>query len=295
MDVSTLLSTYPLIPIILIGLCVFGLSLIWIDRILALLYDKSLGSRQYVLDRMRLMLIETDESKVTKTMLLMSFGLGSIVFFLFWPNLFAGIFFGSIITAVGWQVPKYLVDMAFEKRAKLFVSQMVDALTILANGLSAGKSITLAMENVVENMPNPISQEFKRVLNEIGLGSTLSDALIELSKRIPEADVQMFVVAVNILEETGGSLNETFTTIVDTIRERQKILQKVDALTTQGKTQGAIMSVIPLLLLMMFYVFMPDLIMPLFNTTIGWIVLFIMLIMQIMGGVVIRKIVTIKV
>ena len=108
-------------------------------------------------------------------------------------------------------------------------------------------------------------------------------------------DVQMFVTTVNILKETGGDMSETFSIIVETIRERQKVQKKIEALTAQGLMQGIIMALIPFVLMVGFLVFDPDYIMPMFSTTLGIIMLFIMLILQAVGGVFIKKVVTIKV
>jgi tight adherence protein B len=199
------------------------------------------------------------------------------------------------VTYFGWQAPKFIVDYLFEKRSEKLVDQMVDGLTIMANGIRSGLSVTQSMERVVDNMPNPIHQEFGLVLSQIKLGLNVEEALSNLGNRIPAADIQMFVTATNILKETGGNLGETFETMVETIRERQKIHKKIEALTAQGVTQGIIITCIPFVLMLIFFFVDPDFIKPLFTTTLGVILLFVMLSLQIIGGLMIRKIVKIKV
>ncbi len=105
----------------------------------------------------------------------------------------------------------------------------------------------------------------------------------------------MFVTSVNILKETGGNMAETFQTITFTIRERQKIEKKIEALTAQGVMQGLIISCIPFILLVVFFVMDPAYIKPLFTTTPGIFALLIVLTLQIIGGLAIKKVVTIKV
>jgi tight adherence protein B len=105
----------------------------------------------------------------------------------------------------------------------------------------------------------------------------------------------MFVTAVNILKETGGNLAETFETIVTTIRERQKVEKKIEALTAQGLMQGLIVTMIPFILAIVFFIVDPAYIKPMFNTTLGLVLFAGMLGLQIIGGVMIKKIVTIKV
>ena len=105
----------------------------------------------------------------------------------------------------------------------------------------------------------------------------------------------MFVVAINILKETGGNMAETFTTIVSTIRERQKLEKKISAMTAQGIMQGIIVTSIPFILGAVFFAIDPGFISPMFETTLGLVLLAAMLALQVIGGMMIKKIVTIKV
>jgi tight adherence protein B len=172
---------------------------------------------------------------------------------------------------------------------------MVDALTIMANGVKSGANPAQSMQRVVEIMANPISAEFSQVLTQTQFGQSFEEALNDLAVRIPRPDVQMFVVAINILKETGGNMSETFETIVTTIRERQKLEKKIAAMTAQGIMQGAIVTCIPFILLAVFYFLDPGHIEPMFSTTPGLLMLMGMVVLQIIGGVMIKKIVTIKV
>lgn len=280
---------------VVFAVLIFGLTYMWADRIVAWLHARSLGNREYVIQRLEAMFVEVDRRKLTITLLLASFGLGSMAFIAFWPSVTAGILFGSVLTVVGWTVPRYLVDYLYEKRASKFVDQMVDGMTIMANGVSSGLSVPQSMERVVQNMGAPISQEFNLVLSQIRLGLSVEEALNGLGTRISKPDVQMFVTSVNILKETGGNLSETFATITETIRERQKIQKKIEALTAQGIMQGIIITSIPFVLIVVFLIADPGFIKPLFTTTLGLVLLFVMLGLQVIGGLVIRKVVTIKV
>lgn len=265
------------------------------EKILGWLYEKSLGNRQYILQKFETMFIENTEKQVTIIMLLLSFGLGILAFLLFWPRVGIGTFMFFVITIVGWQIPKIVVDTIYDKRCAQFNYQMMDALTIMANGIKSGLSIAQSMERVCENMPNPIKQEFNYVLSQVRLGLSVEEALNSMADRIPLPDVQMFVLSINILKETGGDLASTFGVISETIRERQKLMNRIEAMTQQGKTQGVIMTAIPFVILVILSALDPGYVEPLFNSTLGIIFLIIMLFLQIMGGVMIKKIVTIKV
>ncbi|MEK6556173.1 MAG: type II secretion system F family protein, partial [Bdellovibrionota bacterium] len=188
-----------------------------------------------------------------------------------------------------------ILKIMWEKRCNRVVQQMVDGLTIMANGVKAGLTVGQSMDRVIENMNGPLIQEFRIIQNRIRLGSSLEEALNEFGDRIPRPDVQMFVTGVNILNETGGKLAETFQTIVTTIRERQKVEQRIDAMTSQGVMQATVISLAPFGILIFTMIADPNFIMPLFTKPLGWFALALMLGLIVIGGVLMKKIVTIKV
>ncbi len=290
-----MLFTYDWIVIPLITICVFVLSYLWSDRIIERLKNATLGQRQRIIEKLDLMFVKVEPEKVTWTLIAMSAGLGLLAFAAAWPNIQVGLFLFVALTIAGWRIPGPLVNYLYEKRCATFVNQMVDGMTIMANGIRSGLSITQSMERVVENMSNPIRQEFRLVLSEVQLGRSLEEALNDLGERIPKPDVQMFVTSVNILKETGGNMAETFQTIMYTIRERQKIEKKIEALTAQGIMQGVIITMVPFFLLVIFFIVDPAFVNPLFTTALGWFALLLMLFLQVMGGMMIRKIVKINV
>lgn len=264
-------------------------------RFTAWLSAKSIGQRDEMFRRLDAMFVEIDKKKITMMIYLLSFGLAFLCLLLLWPNVVPGLIMGTIIGLLGWNLPLFYVRSLQEKRSNQFVDQMVDGLTIMANGVKAGLSITQAMERVVDNLGNPIAQEFALVLSQIRIGRSVEEALVELAFRIPKPDLQMFVTAINILKETGGNMGETFETIVTTIRERQKVEKKIQAMTTQGMMQGLIITGVPFFILLAFAVIDPDYIKPLFTDPKGIALLFLMLTLQVIGGLIIRSIVTIKV
>ncbi|MEY4617248.1 MAG: hypothetical protein RJB66_2208 [Pseudomonadota bacterium] len=288
-----LLSSWIIIP--LVGILAAVVIYQWESKITNWLTQKSIGQRDEMFRRLDAMFVEIDKQKITILIYLLSFGLGFVALLLLWPNVLIGLVMAVIIGVLGWNIPLLYVKQQQEKRAGLFVDQMVDGLTIMANGIKAGLSITQAMERVVDNLGEPIAQEFSLVLSQIRIGRSVEEALTELSFRIPRPDVQMFVTAINILKETGGNMGETFETIVTTIRERQKVEKKIQAMTTQGMMQGLIITGVPFLILIGFAFLDPNYIKPLFTNPKGIALLFLMLTLQVIGGLMIRSIVTIKV
>lgn len=274
---------------------VFLVSYFNLDRILKFIHERSLGQRDEIVKFLELMFVEFDSEKLTKQLLFLSFGLGTLVFLAFWPNIIVSLGAGTVAALLGWIIPKHLVSYLYNSRCDRFVEQMVDGLTILSNGIRAGISLQDAMGRAAKNLPNPLSQEFDKILSQINVGQTLEDALNELGERIPRPDVQMFVTSVNILRTSGGNMAETFSTITFTIRERQKIEKKIQALTTGAITQGIIISCIPTILLGVFYVADPSLVKPLFTTLTGALALGGVIFLQTIGALIIRKIVDIRV
>lgn len=287
--------THPFFMYPAIFAIVFVVAYLKADVLINWFYNKSIGQKDEIVKYMKLMFVEVDERKLTIALLLGSVGLGAALFVLLWPNLILGAIFGGIFMMMGWTVPKFIFKELYERRCNKFVDQMVDGTTILANGVKSGLSLNQAMNRVVKNLTNPISQEFQKVLDQNSLGQKLEEGLDDLAVRIPRPDVQMFVTAVNILNSTGGNMSETFQTINYTIRERQKVEKKIEALTAQGMMQGIIISLVPFVLLIMFYMFDPNYVKPLFTTTVGWIFVIVVLGLQVIGGLLIRKIVNIKV
>ena len=279
----------------LFGITVFIFAYFTSDRIMEFMHRRTLGGREEVLMLMDKMFVDTDRKKVTYAMLASAFGPGAIIFAAMWPNFGFGLVFFTALMIVGWQMPKMIMTRMWEKRCSRLTDQMVDGMTIMSNGIKAGQSLTQSMERVSENMTGPLPQEFTLILNKVRLGMSVEDALNEFGERIPRQDVQMFVTAVVILKETGGNMAETFTTIVTTVRERQKVEKKIEAMTAQGNMQAIIVTMVPLILLGVFLLMDPNYVMPLFTKPLGWVCLAIIITLQIIGLIVMRKIVTIKV
>jgi tight adherence protein B len=172
---------------------------------------------------------------------------------------------------------------------------MVDGLQLLANGIRAGLSVPQALGMIVDEMPAPISQEFNIILQQNRIGVPLEECFENLATRVPTEDNDMFVSSVNILRETGGNLAETFDTIVDVIRERVRLQQKIDTYTAQGMFQGMVIGAMPYALGFIYYMQDPKSMTPLFTTPIGLTMLFFAVGLDALGLYVIMKIVKIKI
>lgn len=278
-----------------IGVVVFFLAYSNAAKFLEWLRWQSIGTRDYIVERLGLMFIEVTPNQVLGGMVATSVVPAMIIFLLILPQFVPAAIFAFMIAITLWFVPKAVVDYMFKKRVELFNVQMIDGLGLMANGMKSGLSIVQALGMVKQEMPNPLSQEFDYVLKQQMLGISVEEAFLNMAKRLPSEDVNMFVTSVVILKETGGNLAETFETIVYTIRERIKVEQKISAMTAQNIAQGAIVFCMPYGLIAMFYFSDPEFLLPMFREPLGWVFVGIAFILQMVGGFMIYKIVQIRV
>jgi tight adherence protein B len=157
--------------------------------------------------------------------------------------------FGLAGGAAGLFFPKVFVKVQQGKRLAKFNDQLADMLNLMVNGLRAGYSSMQAMEAVAKEMPAPICDEFRRVVQEMQLGVSMESALDNLLRRIPSADLDLVITAMDVQREVGGNLAEILSTISHTIRERVRIKGEIKVLTSQVMYSGKFLSVMPLLLI----------------------------------------------
>jgi tight adherence protein B len=180
-------------------------------------------------------------------------------------------------------------------RLKKFASQLSDALELVARALRAGHSLAAGMHVVAEEMPTPIADEFNRVYEEQNLGIPIEDSLKNMCDRVPNLDLRFFVTSVLVQRQTGGDLSEILDKIGYVIRERYRILGQVQALTAEGRLSGVILIALPFVLFLMMLYIKPDYIEKLWTNELGIKMSVAALIAQLVGALVIKKIVNIKV
>ena len=286
----------PFVLSLVIGGLVFVFCYIRLPGILRFFKEKTLSSQKEVLAIAGKMMLKTPEEKMVLWLWCMGLGFGFLVFLLAWPHILFGVLLGSLGFLLSWTGVKHIMRMAWETRSNQIVQEMVEGLTIVTNGVKVGLSVTQAMERVIKNMPGgPLAQEFQLVLNKTRLGMSVEEAFSEMGDRIDRPDVTMMVMSINILKETGGNIAETLSVIAETIRERQKLDNKIKALTAQGTMQAIIISAVPAVLLIIMCFMNKSYAYVMFGTPLGWVaILFIMALIAI-GGIMMKKIVTIKV
>ncbi len=213
-----------------------------------------------------------------------------IAYGIFRSFLIAGALAVAIILA-----PFYIYKLMRQRRLDLFAQQLPDALVMLSGGLRAGASLPIALESVVSEQYPPLSQEFNLFLRELKMGVSFDAALINIAQRVPAEDFQLVVSAIRISREVGGDLGEVLDSLADTLRRKGVMEGKIKSLTAQGKMQGFVMTMLPLLLMAVLFEIEPKAMAPLFNTQIGYMVLSLVFVMISLGYFFIRKITSIDV
>ena len=192
-------------------------------------------------------------------------------------------------------LPSMLYKSMYKRRLKRFETQLPDALAMVSGAMRAGASLNVAMEGLVKEQPAPISQEFELLLKEQRIGVDFEASLKSMEERIPLQDFSMLVTALRINREVGGNIAETMESLGETLRRKAMMEGKIESLTAQGKLQGIVMTGLPILLGTLLNFIEPEAMEKLWTTSIGWIVLSIIVVMEIMGNLMIKKITSIDV
>jgi tight adherence protein B len=226
------------------------------------------------------------------------FGIGGLLAFLgFTGSVLAGvkIYLAPLTGITFFFIP--FVWLLWKRKVRLdkFAAQLPDAMELIARALRAGHSLAAGMHVVGEEMPLPVSTEFNRVYEEQNLGIAIDDSLRNLCDRIPNLDLRFFVTSVLIQRQTGGDLAEILDKIGHIIRERYVILGMVKSLTAEGRLSGIILIALPFGLFLMMLNIKYDYVEKLWTHELGIKMSVTALIMQLIGALVIRKIVNIKV
>jgi tight adherence protein B len=204
---------------------------------------------------------------------------------------------GLLLAFAGFYGPRYYVTARKRGRQRAFNSQLADAITMMANSLKSGFALLQSLELVSREAPVPISQEFERIVREVGFGTSVETSLTHLVERMESNDLELLVTAINVQREVGGNLVEVLDTIAATIRDRVRLVGEVRSMTAQQQYSGYIIALLPIGLALLLTVINPNYMIGVFRDTTwcGWTMLGCSLAMILLGFIVIRQIVRIKV
>ncbi|MCS7015882.1 MAG: type II secretion system F family protein [Gemmatales bacterium] len=246
------------------------------------------------LPRLEKLFLQADCGIPPSRLISVSVGLGvgsTILLVVLGMPLFLALVVGLALGSVPW------IWLWNKRRTRLlkFAAQLPDALELIARALRAGHSLGSGFHLVAEELPPPLGSEFGRVYEEQNLGISIEDALKNLCERVPNLDLRFFTTSVIIQRQTGGDLAEILDKIGHLIRERYRIQNQVKALTGEGRLSGVVLIALPFVLFLVMLYINPEYVSMLWKTEVGIKMSLFALVMQILGALVIRKIVNIKV
>ena len=202
----------------------------------------------------------------------------------------------GVLVAVGVAMAEWIyVLIRIDRRESAFTNQLGDCLTMVANAMRAGFSFLQAMDLISKEMEPPISDEFRHVMRDINLGASLERALEDMDRRVNSPDYSLVVTAVLIQQQVGGDLAHILDTISETIQDRIRMRREVKTLTAQGRMSGWVLVALPLFTGLLINFISPGYMEPLLKEKAGQIAICLAIVMDIIGYLVIQKIVNIDV
>lgn len=195
---------------------------------------------------------------------------------------------------IGFAIPPVMVYHAKNKKEQLFNKQLSDAMTIMGNCMRAGYSFQQAMESVSKEMQPPISTEFGRVVKEINYGVTMETALTNMVNRVNNKDMELLVAAVLTSTQVGANLSDLLDTIAATVTDRIRMREEIQVMTAQGRLSGLVIGLLPVFIVLFLMVTNPSYFLDFAMAPLGRVLLAISVVMEILGFIVINKIVDLK-
>jgi tight adherence protein B len=226
--------------------------------------------------------------------LLIQWGISLACLLLGW--FISGLFLPGIgLAVIAYFIPTIYLHRSISKRRIAFEKQLLDVLILVNGAVRAGFSLLQALELVVKEMKSPASEEFGRVVQEVGLGLSLPRALHNLASRMLNNDLDLVVTAVDIHHSVGGNLATMLSTVSDTIRERIRLLGEVRVVTTQQRYTGYLLSLLPIFIGGAMFIINPEYMLRLFEPGVMLCVPFGALLGIIAGHFAIQRIAKIEV
>lgn len=239
-------------------------------------------------------LIAADSKMTVAEYVLSRAGFGFAAFLIGW--LVSGYVLGGLLLGgIGSVLPAVQLNRQIKKRGLQIEEQLPDMLSLLTGSLRAGYGLLHACRVVQQEMPQPISTEFSRVVKETSLGISLPQALDHMVDRVKNEDMEMMVTAIHIQNEVGGSLAEVLEVITHTIRERIELRGEIRSMTAQQRMTGWMLSLLPVGVGTALMMISPDYMMEIFQP--GWPLLIPIgaVIMIIIGNILMRILMKIEV
>jgi tight adherence protein B len=186
-------------------------------------------------------------------------------------------------------IPKFVLGFLIKRRLKKFIAAFPDAIDIIVRGVRSGLTVGECLNIISQESPDPVGPEFRLVNEAIKLGQPMGDALQRMSDRLPSPEFRYFTIVLGTQQTTGGNLAETLAKLSDVLRQRKKMRDKVQAMSSEAKASAGIIGSLPLFVMAALSFLSPDYIALLFTTSTGRFMLAICVVVMGCGIMVMRK------
>ena len=186
-------------------------------------------------------------------------------------------------------LPKFVLNFLIKRRLKKFIAYFPDSIDIIVRGVRSGLTVGECLNIISTESPDPVGPEFRMVNEAIKLGQPMADALQRMSDRLPSPEFRYFTIVLGTQQQTGGNLAETLAKLSDVLRQRKKMRDKVQAMSSEAKASAGIIGSLPLFVMGALSFLAPDYIALLFTTSSGNFMLAICVVTMGMGVLVMRK------
>ena len=255
--------------------------------------DKLLKRGRSRTERLQLLIEQAGLKTTVGTLLMGSLALGALVFYVLqrmgiWMSVAAGA--AAFATLIPVNVVKYKRTLRMRK----FEEQFPEALDLLGRAMRAGHAFTTGIEMVGTEMPQPLGPEFRTLYDQQNYGMPLPDALKLFAERIPVLDARFFVTAVLIQREAGGNLSEVLDNLAKVIRERFRVKRQIRVISAHGRITGWILACTPPVLALVLFAINSDTRELMFYHPLGQQMLIAAIVLQIIGTLIMRKIIDVE-
>lgn len=256
-------------------------------------FESMLSSRAGLVDRPRQLLVEAGLDINVGTFLFaccagaaIGFAVGSQVLHL--------LSVAAILAAVGGAIPYVYVRFKRSKRLHAFEEQFPEAMDLIARALRAGHAFTTGISMVADELPAPVGTEFRRLYDEQNFGLSLPDAMRAMAARVPVLDAKFFVTAVLTQRESGGNLSEVLDNLASVMRDRFKLKRQIRVISAHGRISAFVLAAMPPVLAALLFTISPHLMSILTTDPLGIRLVLVALVLQIVGSVIISRMVRIE-
>ena len=201
---------------------------------------------------------------------------------------------GAIIGVACAYVPIWFLNFMAKRRVTKFEEQFPEAIDLLSRALRAGHAFTTGLSMVADEMPEPVGTEFRLAYDRQNFGMPMPEALKSLGERVPLLDARFFVTAVLTQREAGGNLAEVLDNLASVIRERFKVKRQVRVLTAHARITGWVLALLPPSLGVALTLLAPQHMSLLWTDPTGIRMVVVALVLQVVGTLIIRKMVDVE-